>query len=490
VLIEPGPHEHVKITDFGLARAADDASLSRSGLVAGTPMYMSPEQARGDSFDLRADLFSLGSVLYVMATGRPPFRASSTLAVLGRVVEDQPRPIRELIPEVPEWLCGIVAKLHAKDPADRFQTAREVADLLADGEAKLKARQGVANIPSAPAVKPAAQPAPTGWKKWVATAALLLLILALAVMELAGVTHWFRGQRPTPTPIQPVGDPKPLLHVLKQETPPKVLAKQETSPPAVAPFDAANARELQEACTKNLGVPVETTNEIGMKLILIPPAGAALPRAYYLGKYEVTQGEWEQVMEDNPSGFGPKKAKVAGMDTSKFPVENVNWFDSLEFCNKMSERETLPPYYELAVAQRSGRSIEEAEVKIVGGNGYHLPTNAEWGHACRAGTKGKYHFTESDEDLLIYAWFDKSSKGRTHPVGEKKPNGFGLHDMHGNVHEWNEEMLINATSGAPAPVCRGGSWNSPAKNCVVSARHRPGPAIRRNSFGFRLARVP
>ena len=103
VLIEGG-HQRVKITDFGLARAADDASLTQSGVLAGTPMYMAPEQAKGESLDHRADLFSLGSVLYVMATGRPPFRASTTYAVLKRVVEDDPRPIREVIPEMPQWL--------------------------------------------------------------------------------------------------------------------------------------------------------------------------------------------------------------------------------------------------------------------------------------------------------------------------------------------------------------------------------------------------
>ena len=82
VLIEGGPQQRAKITDFGLARAADDASISQSGVVAGTPMYMAPEQAKGEALDHRADLFSLGSVLYVMLTGRPPFRATTTLAVL------------------------------------------------------------------------------------------------------------------------------------------------------------------------------------------------------------------------------------------------------------------------------------------------------------------------------------------------------------------------------------------------------------------------
>jgi formylglycine-generating enzyme required for sulfatase activity/serine/threonine protein kinase len=130
ILLDAGVEQRAKITDFGLARAADDASLTQSGFIAGTPMYMAPEQAQGEAMDHRADLFSLGSVLYVMCSGRPPFRASTALAVLKRVAEDTPRPIREIIPEVPEWLCAIVARLHAKKPADRFASAKEVADLL------------------------------------------------------------------------------------------------------------------------------------------------------------------------------------------------------------------------------------------------------------------------------------------------------------------------------------------------------------------------
>ena len=144
VLIEGGPAHRAKLTDFGLARAADDASISQSGVVAGTPMYMAPEQAKGETLDHRADLFSLGSVLYVMCSGRPPFRASGTLAVLKRVCEEDPRPIREVIPEVPAWLCNVVAKLHAKDPAERFQTSREVADLLGQHLAHLQEPNKVA----------------------------------------------------------------------------------------------------------------------------------------------------------------------------------------------------------------------------------------------------------------------------------------------------------------------------------------------------------
>ena len=114
ILLENGV-ERIKITDFGLARAVDDASLTRTGMIAGTPQYMSPEQARGESVDHRSDLFSLGSVLYAASTGRPPFRAETTFGVLRRITDNEPRPVREINPEIPSWLAAIISKLHAKD---------------------------------------------------------------------------------------------------------------------------------------------------------------------------------------------------------------------------------------------------------------------------------------------------------------------------------------------------------------------------------------
>ncbi len=129
ILLENGV-ERVKLTDFGLARTADDASLTQSGVIAGTPQYMAPEQAAGEAVDHRADLFSLGSVLYAMCTGHPPFRADSAMAVLRRICDQQPRPVRSVNPDVPSWLAAVLDKLLAKAPADRFQSAKEVADLL------------------------------------------------------------------------------------------------------------------------------------------------------------------------------------------------------------------------------------------------------------------------------------------------------------------------------------------------------------------------
>ncbi len=129
ILLEDGV-ERLKITDFGLARAADDASLTRSGVIAGTPQFMSPEQARGEAIDARSDLFSLGSVLYAACTGRAPFRAETSYGVLRRITDDTPRPIRELNPEIPDWLATTIEVLHAKDASGRFQTADEVSQLF------------------------------------------------------------------------------------------------------------------------------------------------------------------------------------------------------------------------------------------------------------------------------------------------------------------------------------------------------------------------
>lgn len=122
--------ERVQLMDFGLARAVDDATLTRSGALAGTPQYMSPEQVRSETVDQRSDLFSLGSVLYAMCTGHPPFRSETSYAVLRRITDDDARPIREINPDVPEWLEKIVAKLLSKSPGDRYDSAADVARTL------------------------------------------------------------------------------------------------------------------------------------------------------------------------------------------------------------------------------------------------------------------------------------------------------------------------------------------------------------------------
>ncbi|HTK77522.1 MAG TPA: family 16 glycoside hydrolase, partial [Gemmataceae bacterium] len=183
ILLENGV-ERVKLTDFGLARAVDDASITQSGAVAGTPTYMSPEQAEGFPVDHRSDLFSLGTVLYAMCTGHPPFRASGTHAVLKRVIEDEPRPVREINDEIPDWLCDIIAKLHAKKPEDRIQTAKEVGDLLGQHLADLQ-RRVPGRRPEIGTPPPARRP-PSVEKK-IALARLTSPAIGLTI---SGVLYW------------------------------------------------------------------------------------------------------------------------------------------------------------------------------------------------------------------------------------------------------------------------------------------------------------
>lgn len=129
ILLEDGL-ERVVLSDFGLARAIDDATMTRSGMLAGTPEYMSPEQAKGELVDHRSDLFSLGCVMYAMCTGQSPFRAESTMAVLKRICEAEPAGIRNINDAVPDWLQDVIEKLLEKNPDDRYQSASIVARLL------------------------------------------------------------------------------------------------------------------------------------------------------------------------------------------------------------------------------------------------------------------------------------------------------------------------------------------------------------------------
>jgi hypothetical protein len=220
ILLENGV-QRVKITDFGLARAADDASLSQSGLIGGTPMYMSPEQASGEPLEYRSDLFSLGSVLYTMCTGRPPFRAGNAMAVLKRVCEDSPRPIRELNTEIPEWLVSIVAKLHSKRPSDRVPSAVALAEILGRHlaeEQRPLSSGAVATLPSR--------------RRYWKTAAIVCAALSAVI----GFLVW-QGPRSqtSPSPSSTSGDSSqgaskpeaPVTDTTVQETPRQVAQKRD-----------------------------------------------------------------------------------------------------------------------------------------------------------------------------------------------------------------------------------------------------------------------
>ena len=283
--------------------------------------------------------------------------------------------------------------------------------------------------------------------------------------------------------------------------------------------------------------PQTVTSSIGLKLSLIPAGeflmgsqesklagwGNEFPQhnvrithAFYLGVHEVTQREWETVMGSQPSYFsngGGGKDRVAGLDTSTFPVEQVSWYDGIEFCNRLSQLEGFPPYYTLKGIKRGDDgSIESATVSIASGNGYRLPTEAEWEYSCRAGTTTPFHFgmhsngkhANIDGNRPYGTTRNGQHLQRTTSVEEYTANAFGLYDMHGNVYEFcfdvydayayrardetTSDPIVASTSGPR--VIRGGTYGSSARGARSAYRSKFPSDARGSSVGFRVARTP
>ncbi|MFO1063820.1 MAG: serine/threonine-protein kinase [Pirellulales bacterium] len=201
--------DRVMLTDFGLARAVDDATLTRSGVIAGTPMYMSPEQAGGEPIDHRSDLFSLGSVLYAMSTGRPPFRAETTFGVLRRIRESEPRAIREVNPDIPEWFERIVLNLISKSPDDRLDSASALSILLEQCLAHVQQPTAIA-LPEHVLVR-APTNAPLKSRSIVAAAWLVFVTTLLAAAAIAFFWHQnANSSQPADSTVIPSADEPPL----------------------------------------------------------------------------------------------------------------------------------------------------------------------------------------------------------------------------------------------------------------------------------------
>ena len=223
------------------------------------------------------------------------------------------------------------------------------------------------------------------------------------------------------------------------------------------------------------------TNSLGMEFVLIPSGefsmGSAngendevpvhtvrISQAFYLGTYEVTQGQWQAVMGSNPSQFPGDPQR---------PVEQVSWEDVQTFMQKLNAKE--------------------------GGTLYKLPTEAEWEYAARAGTTTAYSFGDDAAQLGEYAWYEKNAGKTTYPVGQRKPNAWGLYDMHGNVWEWVQDWYgAYAVASAVDPqgpaagafrVFRGGGWFYDAGGCRSASRYIAGPGYRGGLLGVRLLRT-
>lgn len=227
ILLE-APADRVKLTDFGLARAADDVKITRTGFVAGSPLYMAPEQARGDEVDTRADLFSLGTVLYEAATGTAPFEAKTPLAVLRRVSDETQMPLMRINRDIPKWLSDAVDKLLQKEPAERFQTAAQVAEVFAAGLAEMRLLSPLdvpAEVCSASRTVIARVRHPICWKG-VAFRALPWAGGVTAGALLVGLLWAFtKGDKPAAPEPQPFASAAPVIVPAEAGPEPKVVLR-------------------------------------------------------------------------------------------------------------------------------------------------------------------------------------------------------------------------------------------------------------------------
>jgi formylglycine-generating enzyme required for sulfatase activity len=265
------------------------------------------------------------------------------------------------------------------------------------------------------------------------------------------------------------------------------------------PVEKAIPRPVAENETREAAPPAPPikvnveTNTLGMKMALIPageftmgssdgdanekpPHKVRITKPFYLGQHEVTVGQFRQfVTGSGYTGAGGSWKTPFPSQTDDHPVVNVNWNDAKAFCGWLSKKE---------------------------GKEYRLPTEAEWEYACRAGTQTKWSFGDDESELGSYAWFGGNSRLRTHPVGQKKPNPWGLYDMHGNAWEWCEdrsEALYRAESPQDDPkggsagtdrVLRGGCWFNLPENTRSTYRTGSDPDSRYRLNGFRVARTP
>ena len=238
-----------------------------------------------------------------------------------------------------------------------------------------------------------------------------------------------------------------------------------------------------------------------------------ITKPFLMGKYEVTQGQYEKVMKYNPSGFRRPDGKRQ-RDEGGYPVEQVTWYDAIEFCNRLSKQDGFRACYELKDVKYEGKSIVSAKVAVNDGNGYRLPTEAEWEYACRASTTTPFFFGKRNTGkqsnvkaekrkgaygLLHKAWKDRN---RTTPVGSYPANLWGLHDTLGNVAEWvndwydkdfNRDARISDPTGPVTGrhrVLRGGSWLLTESHARSASRFYLTPDERKNYVGIRVARTP
>ncbi len=448
------------LIDFGIARVEESTgSKTKTGISIGTPQYMSPEQLDAKPINVTTDIYSMGILLFELITGKPPFEGSISSLITQHNSGDIPS-VSSLLSEthLVEEAQIVLQKACAKEPGRRFSSAWEMREVV--NKILLKSRKDTKNE-SEMAEKREITPkgseiqrednnvlqsdtmklfvkGEVKEKKFSARSKLVKSLAAVAFLFVIGLGIYFTQDEDIKVSI-PSG--KTFKNSIGME------------------FVEIPAGEFMMGCSKG---DKECFNDEK------PSHKVIITNSFYIGKYEVTQGQWKQIMRNNPSYF-----QNCG---NNCPVENVNWNDIQLFIHELNLKE---------------------------GKRYRLPTESEWEYSARAGSSTTYFW--GSEEGGEYSWYQENSNKKTYPVGLKKPNAWGLYDMIGNVWEWTNdwyELYYERTNhidpkgpivphtGSNWRVLRGGSSYYCNFPCRVSTRFPESPDNTSQNPGFRLVLDP
>lgn len=513
----------VKVADFGLSRLLESTATSHTGAL--TVAYAAPEFFNGQTCS-QSDQYSLAVTYCELRSGRLPYGGGSAVQIMAAHIYQAPD-----LSMLPAEERPIVERALAKEPTHRWLSCRAFVDELRTARIPRAAPPPPVVTKGSKPLPPPPPPAPPRVAK-----------------QVKPTTTLPPEKKTLPTPVAPPAPSLPAssrrltwiivalsiwgsvstlllllwaLGLLPSGSKRNQDARQESREPS-APSSKTSPLAGSEGAQA-------FTNSLGMKLISIAPGefqmgsdkekdsdadDDELPRhpvritqRFWIAAHKTTQEQLDTVLHRKPSHFsatGNGKDAVTGRDTSHYPVESLSWYDAIEFCIKLSEVEQRKPCYRLKEIQRAeDGGIQSAIVENLSeGNGYRLPSEAEREYCARAGETTRYSFGEEASRLDEFAWFAGNSNDRPHPVGEKKPNAWGLYDMAGLALEWCEDAWHPDYESAPSEggawrnggqqdhrTTRGGSWKLDAKNCRSAYRQAHQVDAKDNEVGFRVVLV-